>query len=1696
MLALWALPARAEEPPPAGLPPESWIMLGLGWGETMPLTQGFPVGLGVQGITTGPIISDLIRQISIHRLLNERFRVDIDHDSSRLAEGQLFGGANTYSLAWVGDEFSALKELSVGNLKRSVPGSLFIRMDAGTSESFAAHASAAAGPVKLDALARYGASLEGKRRFSGTRERFEIDLPEVGYVRARFFLLPDAGIDASSLRLARSSSTGELLIDGRPFALLQPGVDYRFDNAAGRITLDRSLSPLEELCVSYTKAGLPAGSAGLGTGAIIDAAGSRQDFTRGAFPGYFAPPVDGDWLFLRRQGISSYWEMRNAFALEDLGEGRVPEQLTVRILRTGTLAPNEEYADLEGSHSIDAASGVVLFEFTDAGGVHPRPFPGEKPFRPPLTPANNPYDPANPIYGGLSYPPSTASITTVRLSYLLSTDIYSLGAGVVEASVRVTVDGVLLASGSYSVDSAAGTISFAPGTVGPESDVEVTYRYAPLAGTGRGFTAALSAEAAGDRWGARNLLAMEIPVLETPAPRLGEERPGRIADSLEGSMLLGARPGETGATLLARAAGALGLEVPNPGGFTIVEDMEDDRRYAVGLSDSAWTIGSKSVLLPALPTPVNLGARGDILYENYWQTVLLGTEVLHGLSWDNSANTHFTYAEKAGPYNAAEEAPGGSPGGTPLGTEQSLVVDAAFPALSADAWASVTAVLPGADLSNTDTLRMTLRGSGVIGDSLLVYVEALDRYNEDINANAVLDGEGSAADPGYPITPAGGGSTRLGSDRRGQSNARLDSEDTNANGSLDTAESGVVISPVGGPSPVASIAPGAEGWTEVSVDITALVRDNPRIFEDVRAIRITLRPSTGSPAVPVSGKVVINGLWFASSPMTRTPGLLAQEVTAEEDTVVRDHPLSAAYPSLYRSLHGSTAYRAENELTEKSLAVSVAAPIAAGSSESVTRTFVPLADFRSSRRFRLYLFRRDADWTIPADARFEVSLSGGGTEKLAVQLDPALFETGWNELSILLESPWTVTVGGAAAGTLAASGGASEGMLARLASASFAVTAGPSGVPAGFRFWLDEWHLAETRLRLDTAVRAELRGGWQGTLLSAGSFPLLADPLASVSYEHRQGGFLDPSDRNRDEARGSAEAVLARWLKASATAARAVQRLTDADASVPTALRSDTTDRYGGRLALDLGVPWLPVIEHRWERATVDTRDPSVTPTGSVVIGEGADDESMTLAERMGGTEGLRQSWTYTRTWSSDTRSTWRLSDGQLLASTAGAALADSHAAEIGFRWQGGEASAEFTRAASYLSGSAPAREGVFASWARRAGLLFASPGAALPGARKEALQDRLLVSASIPPTGRVGLNAAWTAEYGELNVDPVTAARDVACRDVLSLIVPFSPGPSRGLVLTPELSVSFVGSYRQASAALGEARLLFSPYPALLLVPVAWLNPSGWGRAEAHAAADSLAAEPGIMSASNAVAAGASVAAQLAAQPWYLPSRGKAALRDETGRQGDIRSQKRVVSFSLGKEATLAAAPVRGLLGADAEASWSWDYALKVRSLDLSGRMSLGLDLGQAGDLQLDSSLSWARDRQCLGDPGLQLFPGRADGPGAVAVRPDTDLVNGSLGIQYTWSREAGARAQAVIHTERLLLETILSRTSSAASVSSVPLRGLFRHSSEIEVTDSVTLGFSGKAAAGLEKRTRGASELLLPSLGFELGVTARFRF
>ncbi len=1655
----------------------------------MPFTPGFAPGLGVEGIESGPLFDDLVRAIVIHRTVAERLAIDIDHDSARLAEGEFFGGANVYSLRWQGESGEALREISLGNLVRSIPGSPYLPIDAGGSESFALEAAARIGPVSLEALARYGSALEGRRRFRGSRLVIEADLADVGYARGRFFLLPDAGIEDAGLRVAKSSPTGPILIAGRRYALLARGTDWRLDNAGARLTLARPLATGEELAVTYTKAGLRVGYPGLGLQAIIGTDGLRDDFNSTDWPAHFDSDGVTDWLFLRRQDLDSYWELRNTFVLEDLEPGQVPEQVEVQVLRTATLAPNPAYDGLADRFRVLVAEAAICFEFPDATGrFQPRPFPGEEPFAdPPYTSANNPFAPDNPIYGGLSYAPPEASLTIARVRFLVSTDTYLLAPGLIADSVRVTVDGRSLPASSWTVDPAAGTITFAPGTIGPQSEVEVVYRWTPAAGAAREFVAALGAGMGDERLGGRNLALLSLPIPDAPAPRLGAERAARLADSLDVHASLGAATGEEGWHAELTGSAAVGLSVADPSGAAIVADMEDDRRIGIGLSEAAWTLCTPSTLLPLLPAPVTLVDRGEVRYENLWEERPLGGAVLHDVSWDNAGNPQFTYGEKAGPYSSADAPPGGA--------GPSLVFDVAFPAFATDPWVGVSTILSGVDAGGARRLSVWLRGIDVTGEALLIYVEALGRSREDLDADGAIDGESSAADPGYAITPTGGTSTVIGSNRFAEADGRRDTEDRNGNGVLDTADAGVVIGDTAGPTGwLASVPVGTSPWTEMTVDIADLVAANPGTFRELRGIRLTVVPAL-PPTVPVAGRVVIGSVAFSGSALaSSSDSLSVREVTPEEDTDLAAYPFAEAFGGTYQALHGGSAYREDHGLADKSLAADVVAPIAPDAQALVELPIAPPADLGAWRLMKLYMLVPPGNVPPGADDRFVLRLASG-SDGLEALLPPSVFHEGWNEIAALLEPPWTVTVNGSDAGALSGS----AGVVGRVSAIRLGLQAGVLGIAVPLRFLTDEWHLAEARLAVQTAGRADASVGWRGTLLAAGSVPLLADPLLSAGVEHRAGAFLGAADRVEDRWNAAAKAGIAGALTASFDAGQSYTRPASPDPDVHAGLENGSTDRRTMSLVLDLGLPWAPVLEHRWDRSRSVERDPFVATAGPQVVVTDADRESLSLSERLELEAGLAQWLSFSRTWTRDASALVDAATGLPLSDTGSRGLLEAGQAGLSWSWDRGDVSLTLNRDRVFAGPDAADPANGPWSYFLRLADLFAATGDALAGAAELTLRDRIALTLEVPRARILGSTLSIQAEYAELNVDPATGARDVSTRSSFSLALPTSPDGAGSVLLTPDVSVSLAGAYRDVDASLREADLLFSPWPGMLLVPLAWAWPDGWGRPREHAAVDPFIGVSGVDAGSNMLTGRVALSARIARPAWYVPGRASISLKSETGRSDAARSQKRIVAATLGGDLTF---PEGRSLTGDAEASFAVDYAGKTRTLALSQRATVQLAGIGDGTLSLEQSSGWTRERQSIDDPRLSLFPGVPDDPAiVVAPRSDKDTLRGALTLAYAWRREGSASSADIevrrtSHTERLTAESTLAWVAPGTVSSSVPIRLRFEHASEIEVSESFTLGISGKAAAGVERRTGAGDDLLLPAIGFEVGITGKIRF
>jgi hypothetical protein len=570
--ACWSLPAQERST-------TDLIELSLGFGFGFPSASELFVDRGSGGITQGVITDDLIKRVFIQRKLVERIFLDLDYDSDR--QGGFFDGENIYSLQYLGLEHEFLKEISVGNRYLSIPDTRLFPIDEGNTSSYALRTALSNDRVGIQGLIRYSQALTGKKRFRGSSQLVETEALDVNYVKRRFYFLPDRDIDESSLLLYSSSEVPkDVVVDGKDFSLLVRGQDYSFDNSTGRIYLQHALYEEDELIVYYEQGGSAVGSGlPLGQQAIIDITGVRDDFSESGYGVYFGTDGGTSYLYLRKTGLDSYWEIKSAYSLAEVYGDLFPQEVEVKILSTDTGVPNGNYDPLIDSYIVDADYGVLIFTFEDGTDFYPRPFPAEQPYDPADAPyavgdPRNPFDPGHPIYDEAGGPDAEDSVNTLRISYAVDSGSYFLDFDIIEGSVRVTVDGQPLTSSQFSVDYYSGTITFAEGVIGPTSDIEVFYSYSPLIGGDQELLFALGLDYQLEWLRFRNLTTVDLPLEPALAPLLGEERELSFANSTDLTISVGAAPDEQGLAADFEVGAAIALHNSNHRRLAVVADME------------------------------------------------------------------------------------------------------------------------------------------------------------------------------------------------------------------------------------------------------------------------------------------------------------------------------------------------------------------------------------------------------------------------------------------------------------------------------------------------------------------------------------------------------------------------------------------------------------------------------------------------------------------------------------------------------------------------------------------------------------------------------------------------------------------------------------------------------------------------------------------------------------------------------------------------------------------------------------------------------------------------------------------------------------------------------------------------------------------------------------------------------------------
>jgi hypothetical protein len=802
---------------------------------------------GFPGIALGPAFSQ-VPDLSLSLTMLERWFIELS----------ILGGFDANSLLMgyrgVGDE--PVRHVLLGTRDITVAATPFLETPAQTAGSLGLSALVVSGIGTNEAMIRWDATGERRRTYLGADELLEERIGLEAWIRGRFFVLPDEGVE--DLVVLLEDPAGTLVPnppDGRTYRQAGPA-DAILDAVAGRVTLKAAWKG--RVLVFYHKGGLAVGTddAGLGVDALPGETGGLRDLTALKVRFYFDMPdylgedmnlraVDvpgvGVCLLLWEPGDLTPFQAANAYAFT-FAPPADPARLRAFLEPKVTGAEPPQPILFLADRDLKVVSLLVDRDFRSQGR-------NWYPFW--ESPAD---DPVNLLYGPKR--DSLAGLLDLELvvQSLQKVDGYVLGSDVVPSSVRVTVNG--LEERRFEFDGATGRITFQV-EIAPSDRTEVRWRTADAAAGGDLLLTwrddvRLAEDlglwvAAGLRWNVGSGLTAGEPYARSGALV--------AAAGLEGTL-------EGAAGRLSWSVEAAGSFMnPDTTGVVRLHGMEGDS-LAVDLSEElAWPSSPPADVTgwdyDVVPTRLN---RGKLLYRDYRSYDAFGGAVLHDIDWPDAVLTDYANGGRPGPYEVF-----GSSAGSTAGKSLVLEYD-----LSAGEWVGTQVpVVAGnlADLSTAKSLSVRMRSTDPLGSFVHVEVGAI---GEDLDDDDVLDAEPSTTSTGFAFDDTGNGvALKVGAGPRLEGNGQQDTEDRDGNGMLTPEDSRRVAT-----------------WNEVTVGsawqvFTFPLDDADRAkLEQARAIRITVESVGGA-----AGRLLIDQVSVAGAAFwVDLPGTATVREVAEPDS--------------------------------------------------------------------------------------------------------------------------------------------------------------------------------------------------------------------------------------------------------------------------------------------------------------------------------------------------------------------------------------------------------------------------------------------------------------------------------------------------------------------------------------------------------------------------------------------------------------------------------------------------------------------------------------------------------------------------------------------------------------------------------------------------------------------------------------------
>jgi hypothetical protein len=1028
------------------------------------------------GLEAGPMFSQ-VPDLTLSVWLMERFFLEASVVGDFLQEKYSYFDQNYFLLGYRGQEEELLQHLLIGNHNLGIDPYPFVSVPEPGSSSLGAEGLLVGPRSRHQLLLRFDNDETGSLTYIGSNLVTEEEIELSGYLRGRFFKLPDAGV--SGVEVYLEDPAGSYVDDERRHYRLATAADGTLDTVEGTVSL---VGPATgSVLVYYTKGGAEVGDGTLGAGAlagrqevskVIDLLQPAVDFHWTMGTTYLGEDMDGrqvtvggkTCLRLYRPGEFSPFEILGAYALGAL----VPEdpgKFRAAVVRKADGL--EESGDLR----IRAAPGTQYLSVYYGPALRDS-FRNLYPFLDDYT-GSAVFDPDNRLYGPMADADAAYLAHRLRVSWLTPVEVYHLGTDLVPGSVQVLRNGA--AETRFEMDYETGVLTFLT-PIGAEDRLEVSFRRRQSVlnngdflfawGNTISLSEALSLEAAaGVRWN-----ALPGAFTETPYARTG-------------TVLLSAGlQGELG-PLSYQVAAAGAYTNPDTTGVYRLLGMEQAGLEILLSEETAWpascpadgTLDGQVAAGTVVP-----GNRGQLLYKDYREYGLAGTSMLQPYTWTPPPEQVYEYktGSKPGPYVAA-----GSSAGERSG--QSLVLD--FD-LGSGGWAG--AQLPVlsqgglSDLSAFESLSLSYRALDTSG-SYDLYLQ-LGEVGEDLDGDGALDQELSAADAGFAFDDSANGATlRVGSGPRNGSNNRRDSEDIDGNGFLDGDGAGTFLVT----RQIGSTISADTDWRVLEIPFTADLRARLR---RTRALRLLVVSSGGASGRLLVDRITLAGSrflagWRSGDTIQGTDEVAAREIAERDLASPPATSLPEAFPEVMQLFH---------PLAEEEKVLELSWQSGAGRTAAL-RGY--LSGPGSAARYRnlVYYYLQPA----AGGDLLQFSIVDGEGRGIHWSYAP-IVSPGWSRIRVSLEE-----------GKIYRDQGAGEAEVA-----GGTVTVDPAYDPlqrftaeldnaTSGTLYLDELHLTDPRGSVGGAVALEAELSLPGELLRVGGYPLLHDLNLREQAQLESGGF-------------------------------------------------------------------------------------------------------------------------------------------------------------------------------------------------------------------------------------------------------------------------------------------------------------------------------------------------------------------------------------------------------------------------------------------------------------------------------------------------------------------------------------------------------------------------------------------------------------